>query len=178
MTTLAAPMTPAATTARRARRVQTVRGALLLAFGLILGGLVLLAFRVPHITVSTLVLLLSGFLILDALAAAVPAVQAREPWLGWAPQPLASLAAGLLMLVVPSSRWVAVFGAWAIVSGLLDGTKRLIVSVLSLALGVMLLISPVRDHALLLLGVSAYSVVTGALRLFIAGKVSRPPARP
>jgi uncharacterized membrane protein HdeD (DUF308 family) len=178
MTTLAAPMTPAAMTARRARRAQTVRGALLLAFGLILGALVLLAFRVPHITVSTLVRLLSGFLILEALAAAVPAVQARQPWPGWVPQALASLAAGLLMLVVPHSRWVAVFGVWAIVSGVLDGSKRLVVSVLSLALGVMLLVSPVRDHALLLLAVSAYSIVTGSLRLFLAGRVSRPPARP
>src|SRR4051812_8248128 len=88
MTPLAAPMTPAAMTARRARRAQTVRGALLLAFGLVLGALVLLAFRVPHITVSTLVRLLSGFLIVEALAAAVPAIQAREPWLGWVPQAL------------------------------------------------------------------------------------------
>jgi len=167
-------MTPAVTTARRARRVQTVRGALLLAFGLVLGGLVLLAFRVPHITVSTLVLLLSGFLILDALAAAVPAVQAREPWPGWVPQPLASLAAGLLMLVVPYSRWVGVFAVWAIVSALLDGSKRLVVSILSLALGIILLASPLRDHALLLLAVSAYGVIAGALRLFIAGRASRP----
>jgi len=165
---------PAATTARRAH---IVRGALLLAFGLVLGALVLLAFRVPHITVSTLVLAVSGFLALDAIAAALPAAQAREPWLGWAPQPLASLTASLLMLVVPYGRWVAVFGAWAIVSGTLDGAEsltsgsgRLVVSVLSLALGVMLLASPVRDHALLLLAVSAYSVVTGTLRLCLAGR--------
>jgi len=168
-------MTPAA--ASGARRTHTVRGALLLAFGLVLGALVLLAFRVPHITVSTLVLAVSGFLVLDAIAAALPAVQAREPWLGWAPQPLASLTAGLLMLVVPYGRWVAVFGAWAIVSGTLDGAAsltsgsgRLVVSVLSLALGIMLLASPVRDHALLLLAVSAYSVVTGTLRLCLAGR--------
>ena len=168
-------MTPAA--ASGARRTHTVRGALLLAFGLVLGALVLLAFRVPHITVSTLVLAVSGFLVLDAIAAALPAVQAREPWLGWAPQPLASLTAGLLMLVVPYGRWVAVFGAWAIVSGTLDGAAsltsgsgRLVVSVLSLALGIMLLVSPVRDHALLLLAVSAYSVVTGTLRLCLAGR--------
>jgi hypothetical protein len=176
MTTLAASMTPAMT-AKRARRVHTVRGVLLLTFGLVLGALVLLAFRVPHITVSTLVLVVSGFLILDALAATLPAVQAGEPWLGWVPQALVSLAAGVLMLVVPPARWVAVFGAWAIVSAAIDASKRLVVSVLSLALGVFLLASAVRGHAVLLLAVSAYGIVAGTLRLWIVGRVSRPPAR-
>ena len=66
------------------------------------------------------------------------------------------------------------FAVWAIVSALLDGSKRLVVSILSLALGIILLASPLRDHALLLLAVSAYGVIAGALRLFIAGRASRP----
>ncbi len=177
MTTLATSMTPAMT-AQRARRVHTVRGVLLLTFGLVLGALVLLAFRVPHITVRTLVMVVTGFLVLDAIATARPAVQAGEPWLGWAPQALASLAAGVLMLVVPPVRWVGVFAGWAIVSGAIEGSKRrLAVSVLSLALGVFLLASPGRGHAVLLLAVSAYGIIAGTLRLWMAGKVSSPPAR-
>ena len=185
MGTLAAPMTPTATTARLARRALALRGALLLAFGVAEATLVLVAFRVPHMPASALIVVMSGFLVLDAVAAALPAVQAREPWLGRAPQALASLAAGVLILVVPFGRWLGVFAAWAIVSGVLDGVEsfasgsgRLVVSILSLALGVMLLASPVRDHALLLLAVSAYGIVTGSLRLCIAGTAAGGRSEP
>jgi len=182
MGTLAALMTPAATTAARVRRVLALRGALLLAFGVVEGALVLLAFRVPHLTVLVLMLVMSGFLVLDGIVTALHAARAREPWLGRAPQALASLTAGVLILFVPYGRWLAVFVAWVIVSGVLDGVESLaagsgplVVSILSLALGVMLLASPVRDHAHLLLAVSAYSIVTGSLRLWTAGTAPRPP---
>ena len=185
MRTLAAPITSTATTTRLARRALALRGGLLLAFGVVEATLVLVAFRVPHMPASALIVVMSGFLVLDAVAAALPAVQAREPWLGRAPQALASLAAGVLMLVVPFGRWLGVFAAWAIVSGVLDGVEsfasgsgRLVVSILSLALGVMLLASPVRDHALLLLAVSAYGIVTGSLRLCIAGTAAGGRSEP
>ena len=175
MTTLTAPMTPAATTAWRARRVHVLRGALLLAFGVTLAALVLLAFRLPHVTVVTLVLAVNVFLVLDAIAVALPAIQAREPWRGWAPQALVSLVAGVLLLFVPYGRWLVVFGVWAILSGVIDGAHaiasgsgRVVVSVLALALGILLLAGPLRDHALLLLAVSAYSIATGILRLLMA----------
>ena len=175
MTALAAPMTPAATTARRARRVHVLRGGLMLAFGVAEAALVLLAFRLPHVTVVTLVLALNAFLVLDAIAVALPAIQAREPWRGWAPQALVSLVAGVLLLFVPYGRWLVIFGVWAIFSGVLDGAHviasgsgRVVLSVLSLALGILLLAGPLRDHALLLLVVSAYGIVTGILRLLMA----------
>jgi uncharacterized membrane protein HdeD (DUF308 family) len=95
-----------------------------------------------------------------------------------------SLAAGVLLLFVPYGRWLGVFGAWAILSGVIDGAHaiasgsgRVVVSVLSLALGILLLAGPLRDHALLLLAVSAYSLVTGILRLLMARTAPGPRAR-
>jgi len=179
--TVAATITSRATASRPARTL-LLRGALLLAFGVVEGALVLLALRVPHITVSVLVLVMSGFLVLDAIAVMLQPAHAREPWLGRAPQALASLVAGLLMLAVPHGRWLAVFAGWAMVSGVLDaagslasGSGRILVSGLSLALGVLLVVSPTRDAALLLLAVAAYGVVAGIARLHAARAALRPP---
>ncbi|HEY2994518.1 MAG TPA: hypothetical protein VGM22_17010 [Methylomirabilota bacterium] len=183
MKTLAATTTAAGTASRPARML-ALRGALLLAFGLVEGALILAAFRLPHVTVSVLVLVMSGFFVLDAIAAALQASHAREPWLERAPQALASLAAGLLMLVVPHGRWLAVFAGWALVSGVLDaieslssGSGRLLMSGLSLALGLLLLLSPIRDSALLLLAVAAYGVAGGIVRLRAGRSALRQRAR-
>lgn len=159
-------------TVSRARRVPALRGALLLAFGLAQAVLILLAFRLPNVTVSVLVTLMSVFLVLDGIASLAPAFTAdeRSPWR--VSQAVASLAAGGAILFAPTEVTLPIFACWSILTGLLQAVEapasdlgRLVVAALSLVAGLVILVSPVRDPVRLLLVVTVYGVVAGALRL-------------
>jgi len=152
-----------------------LRGVLLLTFGLIEAAVILLAFRVPHITSGGLVVVVTAFLLLDAVACFLGAARepGNRPWLIL--QGLASLVAGVLFPVGALPRGLILFAWWAIVIGVLEGaawvTSRrghLAVSVLSLLLGVGYLVSPVRDPARVLIAIAAYAILAGFLRLTAA----------
>lgn len=175
-------MTPSAASGTRTPRARwdTVRGALLLAFGLSEGALILLAFRVPHITASLLVLVMAGFVVAAGAGALLGA--ARTPdGRGWLlAHGLTGVAAGVLMVLLAPGWSVRIFALWAIVTGVLDaveppagGRARVVVAVLSLALGVVVLTGILTDPVRVLLAISAYGVVAGGLWL----RAGRPGAR-
>ncbi len=157
------------------RRPLVLRGALLLAFGLGEGGLFLLVFRVPHITVALLARLIGAFVLLDGAMTIVEATLMRERSLWLLPQALTGVAAAGLVLLLPAASALAIFAWWAVVIGLFEageslasGSRRVLVSVLSLALGLFVLAGPVHDPSLLLLAVALYGVLAGAGRLHAA----------
>src|SRR5213592_148175 len=87
---------------------------------------------------------------------------------------LTGVAAGLVLLL-PAASALVIFAWWAVVIGLFEageslasGSRRVLVSVLSLALGLFVLAGPVHDPSLLLLAVALYGVLAGAGRLHAA----------
>src|SRR5213596_499483 len=88
---------------------------------------------------------------------------------------LTGVAAAGLVLLLPAASALAIFAWWAVVIGLFEaveslasGSRRVLVSVLSLALGLFVLAGPVHDPSLLLLAVALYGVLAGAGRLHAA----------
>jgi len=177
MTRVAAPTVPLQVAAQTQRGL-AIRGALLLLFGLAEGGLVLFAFRLPHITVHELVIVLAVFMLADggvALAEAAGAVTRRAAWLGLGGNALVSLAAGVAILVMGSPHGVWLFGAWAILTGLLEVGQvlaapaartpgRLLAAVISVVFGVFALAGPMDRASVMLVG-AVFGVVAGGLRL-------------
>ena len=153
----------------------TQRGVLLLTFGLVEAALILLAFRVSHITSWGLVLVMTAFMLLDAVACFLGAVRetGARPWLLL--QGLASLVAGVMFPVGSLVRALVEFAWWAIVIGVLEGAAwmasrrgHLAVSVLSLLLGVGYLMSPLPEPVHGLIAIAAYAILAGFLRLTAA----------
>ena len=164
---LASRPAPGATVGR-AGRARALRAALLLVFGLVEGLLVLLAFRIPHLTVSVLVLVMAAFLLLDGIAAALEAARTRGGGSWLLVRAVASVVAGLLIVSLAPGASLTVFAGWALVTGALDmargsGATRL-AAALSLVLGVWILVD-VRDHVRLLLTISAYAIIAGLLNI-------------
>ena len=93
----------------------------------------------------------------------------------WAGASIATLTLNRLVLLLPAASALAIFAWWAVVIGLFEageslasGSRRVLVSVLSLALGLFVLAGPVHDPSLLLLAVALYGVLAGAGRLHAA----------
>lgn len=162
----------------RVRRVLVFRGVLLLAFGLCEGALLLFAFRVPHITVSVLVAVMTVFLLADGLATLVEAhgtSTRRSHRLLAAATALAGIAAGAMAPLAARGGLLTIFAWWAIVCGLLDigrafvGAEdirgRLLVGAISVAFGLFVLSGAVTDNIRLVLSVSIFGIVAGSLRL-------------
>lgn len=124
MKTLAA-ITISARTMAPTRRPLVLRGALLLAFGLGEGGLFLLVFRVPHITVALLARLIGAFVLLDGAMTIVEATLMRERSLWLLPQALTGVAAAGLVLLLPAASALAIFAWWAVVIGLFEAGESL-----------------------------------------------------
>jgi hypothetical protein len=148
------------------------RGALLLVFGVIEGGLTLLAFRIPHVTTSTLVLLMGGFVVIDAVMTTVEVARAAERSWRLELRALSGAVAAALMLVLAVPSAVKIFAWWAIVTGVLDaadsraaGPMRLVPAALSVALGLLLVTGAFRYPVHAVLTIAAYGVIAGAMHL-------------
>jgi hypothetical protein len=155
-------------TVGRGNRAQALRAGLLLAFGLVEGALVLLAFRIPHLTTWVLLLVMAAFLLLDGIAAALEAARARGGGAWLLVRAVASIVAAVVTVSLGSPLSLKVFAVWALVTGALDiprssGATR-VAAALALALGVWILVD-VRDPARLLLAIAAYGIVAGLLIL-------------
>ena len=159
----------------------------MLIFGLAEGAMLLLAFRVPDITTSLLIIVLITFVTLDALATLFEAPGVRSERAVWALL-VCKAALGLLAAVAialrPRSQDLAMLAWWAIGTGLLEGLEalmvsgqrhwRLVVAGLSIAFGLLVLAGPRRDTAVLILMAGIYGVVAGTVRLVTAGRSASP----
>ena len=184
MARMGAPQTPS-----RSQRTLAFRGALLLIFGLAEGAMLLLAFRVPDITTSLLIIVLITFVTLDALATLFEAAGVRSEHAVWALL-VCKAALGLLAAVAialrPRSHALPMLAWWAIGTGLLEGLEalivsgqrhwRLVVAGLSIAFGLLVLAGPRRDTAVLVLVAGIYGVVAGTVRLVTAGRSASSPS--
>ena len=166
------------------------RGALLLVFGLVMGAMLLLAFRVPDITTRLMVIVLSAFVIVDGLATlfeAAGVASQRGAWALLVLKALIGFAAGVAIALRPGSRAVTIFAWWALLTGVLEGFEaltfraqrhwRLIVAGLSVLFGLLVLGGSLRDMAVIVLAGGIYGVVAGITRLTTAGQ-SAPAGRP
>ena len=172
MKQLSSTTTLAATTTSRKASALVVRAVLLLAFGLVEGALVLFAFRIPHVGVSALVLVMAGFFFLDAAAVAVELARRRGSVSWLVPRAVAGVVAGALVLLLAPRSSINIFAGWALLTGALDIGEaltagvagRLVQGALSLALGVFVWVG-VSDTPVVLLTIAMYAVVAGGLQL-------------
>ena len=171
----------------RSQRTLAFRGALLLIFGLAEGAMLLLAFRVPDITTSLLIIVMTTFVILDALATLfeVAGVRSQRPlWALLVCKAALGLLAAVAIALRPRSQALPMLAWWAIGTGLLEGLEalmvsgqrhwRLVVAGLSIAFGLLVLAGPRRDTAVLILMAGIYGVVAGTVRLVTAGRSASP----
>ena len=187
MARMSAPQTSYRNQSYRSQRTLAFRGVLLLIFGLAEGAMLLLAFRVPDITTSLLIIVLTTFVILDALATLFEAARVRSRRAVWALL-VCKAAIGLLAAVAivlrPRSQALPTFAWWALLTGLLEGLEalmvsgqrhwRLVVAGLSIAFGLLVLAGPRRDTAVLVLVAGVYGVVAGSVRLVAARRSASP----
>jgi uncharacterized membrane protein HdeD (DUF308 family) len=174
VTTIPAAATP---TAMDRRRTLTVRGALLLLFGLGEATLLLMAFRLPDVTASVLVDIMVAFFLLDGLAIVFDFAGATARHRGWLlliAEAIASIGAGVVIALVAPSHALSVFGGWALVMGLLEtvdarpvphpGAHR-VVAASSMVFGALVLWGPGADLPRLVLAVGVYGIIAGLLKL-------------
>jgi hypothetical protein len=158
--------------ATRTSGAAAVRAALLLAFGLVEGGLILLAFEIPQITVRVLVRVMATFVVSDSLAALVEAARGQGRRWALVGRALTGVTAGLAILLLAPIWSIKIFAAWAIVTGILGaaegaaaGPIRVVVPALSVALGLLLIGGAVPDPVRALLAISVYGVIGGGIGL-------------
>jgi uncharacterized membrane protein HdeD (DUF308 family) len=187
MARMGAPQTSYRNQSYRSQRTLAFRGVLLLIFGLAEGAMLLLAFRVPDITTSLLIIVMTTFVILDALATLFEAagVRSHRPVLVLLVCKAAiGLVAAVAIVLRPRSQALPTFAWWALLTGLLEGLEalmlggqrhwRLVVAGLSIAFGLLVLAGPRRDTAVLVLVAGVYGVVAGSVRLVAAGRSASP----
>jgi uncharacterized membrane protein HdeD (DUF308 family) len=173
----------------RGRRMLAFRGTLLLVFGLVMGAMLLLAFRVPDLTTRLLSIVLSAFVIIDAAATlfeAAGVTSQRGAWALLVLKALIGLVAGVAIAMKSGPRVMTIFAWWALLTGILEGTEalafraqrhwRLIVAGLSVLFGLLVLGGSLRDMAVMVLAVGIYGVVAGITRLTTTGQSASPPA--
>ena len=91
----------------RSQRTLAFRGALLLVFGLVMGAMLVLAFRVPDITTKLMIIVLSAFVIVDGLATlfeAAGVASQRGAWALLVLKALIGFAAGVAIALRPGLR--------------------------------------------------------------------------
>ena len=165
------------------------RGTLLLIFGLAMGAMLLLAFRLPDFTTRLLIVVLSAFVIIDSVATlfeAAGVTSRRGAWALLVLKALIGLAAGVTIAMKPGPRAVTIFAWWALLTGIVEAIEaltfraqrhwRLIVAGLSVLFGLLVLGGSLRDTAVMVLAVGIYGVVAGITRLTTAGQSASPPA--
>jgi uncharacterized membrane protein HdeD (DUF308 family) len=164
-----------------------LRGVAAIVFGL-------LAFILPGITLTALILLFSAYMLVDGVFAIVAAVRAEERdtrwWLLLAEGVLGVLA-GIVAFVWPGLTALALLylvAAWSIITGILqivgairlrreiEGEWALILGgVLSVIFGVLLAVLPGPGILALLWLIGAYALVSGVLLIILAFRVRNEP---
>jgi uncharacterized membrane protein HdeD (DUF308 family) len=164
-----------------------LRGLAAIVFGL-------LAFILPGITLTALILLFSAYMLVDGVFAIVAAVRAEERdtrwWLLLAEGVLGVLA-GIVAFVWPGLTALALLflvAAWSIITGILqivgairlrreiEGEWALILGgVLSVIFGVLLAVLPGPGILALLWLIGAYALVSGVLLIILAFRVRNEP---
>jgi len=164
-----------------------LRGLAAIVFGL-------LAFILPGITLTALILLFSAYMLVDGVFAIVAAVRAEERdtrwWLLLAEGVLGVLA-GIVAFAWPGLTALALLylvAAWSIITGILqivgairlrreiEGEWALILGgVLSVVFGVLLAVLPGPGILALLWLIGAYAVVSGVLLIILAFRVRNEP---
>jgi uncharacterized membrane protein HdeD (DUF308 family) len=169
------------------RSTLTLRGLVALAVGL-------LALVWPGTALAALVVLFGAFVLVDGLALLYAAVRGggAQRWL-LGLQGLVGVLAAVVAFGAPQATVVAavyVFGAWAILTGLLGAAVALrlagvvpgagllgVGGVLSVALGVLLLRSPDAGALFLARLFGAYQVAAGVVQLTLAARLRRAGRR-
>jgi uncharacterized membrane protein HdeD (DUF308 family) len=164
-----------------------LRGLAAIVFGL-------LAFILPGITLTALILLFSAYMLVDGVFAIVAAVRAEERdtrwWLLLAEGVLGVLA-GIVAFAWPGLTALALLylvAAWSIITGILqivgairlrreiEGEWALILGgVLSVIFGVLLAVLPGPGILALLWLIGAYALVSGVLLIILAFRVRNEP---
>src|SRR4029453_10026188 len=171
----------------RSQRMLAFRGTLLLIFGLAMGAMLLLAFRLPDFTTRLLIVVLSAFVIIDSVATlfeAAGVTSRRGAWALLVLKALIGLAAGVTIAMKPGPRAVTIFAWGALLTGIVEAIGaltfraqrhwRLIVAGLSVLFGLLVLGGSLRDTAVMVLVVGIYGVVAGFTRFATAGGRGAP----
>jgi hypothetical protein len=163
---------PPAPASSPARRAVAVRGWLLLVFGVAESALLLLAFRIPRVTVWVFFSVMVAFLVIDAVTALVETARAPARPMGRVLRALTGLVASAFLLLLGPAGLVRIFGWWAIVTGVVDPAAslvsrpvRVILMCLSIAVGVLLVVGVVRDPVRALLTIAGYAILAGGIHL-------------
>ena len=162
-----------------------LRGLAAIAFGV-------LAFVWPGISLAALVLLFGAYAFVDGIFNLVDAFSANSRggrrWVAVL-QGLVGLGAGIVTFLMPALTMVALLSlvaAWALLTGALEIAMAIrlrkvithewlmvLSGVLSIALGIALIIFPIAGLLALILWISAYAIVFGALLLALGFKLRR-----
>jgi succinate-acetate transporter protein len=171
--TLVATTIPPAPASSPASRTVAVGGMLLLVFGVAELALLLLAFRIPRVTVSVLLSVMVAFLVIDAVTALVETGRAPARSMGRVLRALTDLVASAFLLLLGPAWLVRIFGWWAIVTGVVDPTAslvsrpvRVILTSLSIAAGVLLVLGVYRDPVHAMLTIAGYAILAGGIQLY------------
>jgi uncharacterized membrane protein HdeD (DUF308 family) len=162
-----------------------LRGAAAIIFGILM-------LLMPGVGLMALVLLFGSYAIIEGVLNVIASVRGRrneERWWALLLEGLVSIAAGLIAFFMPGLTALAlvyVIAAWAVVTGVLEivaavrlrheitGEWWLALSgVASIAFGVLMMAFPRAGALALVLWVGAYSLVFGALLLFLAFRLRR-----
>jgi uncharacterized membrane protein HdeD (DUF308 family) len=154
-----------------------LRGAFAILFGI-------LTFAMPGVTLATLVILFSAYMLVDgifAIVAGVRAAQRHERWGTLILEGLANILAAAVAFLWPAITvlvFVYLIAGWSIVSGILlaaaafrleHGRWLLALSgVMSVVFGVLLAVMPIAGAVVLTLWLGAYALIFGALLVGVA----------
>jgi uncharacterized membrane protein HdeD (DUF308 family) len=160
--------------------VMAIRGAVAIAIGLV-------AFILPGIAVTALVILFGVFMFMDGVFATVAAIQSRNTmpqWWALLLEGIAGIVAGLFVWLLPGVAAVVLIyfiAAWALITGIMEivaavrlreqieGEWRLALSgALSVILAILLAISPAGGILALAWLLGAYAVLFGVVMLALA----------
>lgn len=167
-------------TSVRSPRASAIRGALWVVFGVVESALLLLAFQLP-ITVSHMILVLTGFVVLDGVVVLVEAAGVIRPgrrWLWPTCRALIGIGAGIAIALLARRQALTIFAWWAIATGGLEAADSRsmsggrqaprLIGLICVGFGLFVLLGPVRDPAVLILVCGAFGVIVGILRLWTA----------
>lgn len=157
-----------------------VRGVVSIVFGV-------LTLALPTLTLTALILMFGAYALVEGIFALIAAIRGRQDGPRWALllEGLVSVAAGI---VIGLSALVLayVIAGWALATGALKvatavrlreegkGEWALVLSgVLSLIFGVLMALAPTAGALMLVLGIGAYAIASGALLLVLAFRLRR-----
>jgi uncharacterized membrane protein HdeD (DUF308 family) len=168
------------------------RAVLAMIFGLSEGAMFLFAFWAPRITAALMATFFTGFAFLDgtmALVGAARAVARGGRWMLLVCKGLVGVMAGIAVVFQPhgaTPRPLAIFGWWAVVTGLLQVVEAVhvgahrgrsvlaVTAVLSLGFGGMVLLRPPGGLLTLTICLAAYGLLLGGLRIALAMRLDSP----